>query len=431
MNTLGLIYATLGKGGIERGASFQIPMFRKAGWRVVVFTSFPASENDYRISSDFVHVCIGADDTADRSRRLSEALREQGVDLLVHHDAYRADVLASDLSAARAAGVKAIVFWHSVFSHFLLRRGRQLEAKALFEACRLADAMITLTAADAAFFRLYGIPAEAIPYADPDLMKGFVRAAWPRRMVWMGRFVELKRPLDAVKIAERVVARFPDAELAMLGDGEELSAVRDYLACRPALARAVRLEGFQANVRPFLEASGVGLVTSRFEGYCHAAVEMQMASLPIVAYEMPWLDALNAASGVEQVAQGDVAAAAEAVCRLFDDPEACRSAGVRARAAYDGVVAPRDQVAAHAEFFGRVRRGDLDDLRRIEPEAARVAIDTLVLHADQALRLAAEDVRAEERAAFARALAANRSYRLGRALAWPWRKCRDIFRPRG
>ena len=426
MKTLGLIYAMLGKGGIERGASFQIPMFKKVGWRVVVFTSFPSDRDDYQISSDFVHVCIGADDTMGRSRRLADAVRKCGVDLLVHHDAYRADVLAADLVVAHELGVKAIVFWHSVFSHFLLRRGRQLEAKVLFEACRRADAMITLTETDAAFFRLYGIPAQSIPYADPDLMVGFVRTAWPRRMVWMGRFVELKRPLAAVKICERVLARFSDAELVMLGDGDARSEVRDYLASRPALAKAVRLEGFHADVRPFLETSGVGLVTSRFEGYCHAAVEMQMASLPIVAFEMPWLDTLKPESGVVQVSQEDVAAAAEAVCRLFADPEVCRREGGKARAAYDGTVATRDQAAAYAEFFGRVQRGDLDDLRRVAPEAARVAINTFVLHADLSLRLISEDVRAE----CARTLFANGSYRLGRALTWPWRKCRNIFLPK-
>ena len=428
MKTLGLVYACLGKGGIERGASFQIPMFRKAGWRVVVFTSFPSADGDYRVSSDFVHVCIGADETDDRSRKLADALRGHGVEMLVHHDAYRADVLAVDLAVAHDAGVKAVVFWHSVFTHFLLRRGRQLEAKALFEACRRADAMITLSEADAAFFRLYGVPAQAIPYADPDLMDGFSRSEWPCRVVWMGRFVELKRPLDAVKVFELVQPRFPDAEFVMLGAGDEavVEEVKKYLDGRPALARAVRLAGFHADVRPFLETAGVGLLTSRFEGYCHSLVEFKMASLPVVAYEMPWLDTLAPGTGAVQVPQGDVAAAATAVCRLLGDPSEARREGLRARAAYE-VIAARDQDAAYADFFGRVARGDLDDLRRMEPTAARAMIDTFVLHADAALRLIAEEARDAAKAECAACLAADRSYRVGRILTWPYRIAKRIW----
>ena len=426
MKTLGLVYAALGKGGIERGASFQIPMFRKAGWRVVVFTALPASDDDYLAPDCCAHVCIGVDETAGRSQKLAAALQAHGVDLLVHHDAYRADVLAADLAIAHAEGVKAVVFWHSVFSHFYLRRGRQLEAKSLFEAVRGADAMITLTSTDAVFFRLYGIPAQPIPYADPDLMSGFVRESWPRRLIWMGRFVELKRPLDALRIFERVLGRFSDAEFLMLGDGDETPVIRDYLAAHPRLAKSVICPGFVNDVRPFLEKAGVGLLTSRFEGYCHSIVEMQMASLPVVAYEMPWLDTLGTEAGALQVSQGDVAAAADVLCRLLDDREECRRRGGMARAAYEA-IAGRDQERVYAEFFDRVMRGELDVLRRIDPDAAGAAVRTFVLHADAALRLAAEDVRAETLEAYARYMATNRSYRIGRALTWPLRECRKLL----
>lgn len=428
MKTLALIYACLGKGGIERGASFQIPMFIKAGWRVVVLTSFPSGEDDYGVSAGFVRVCIGLDGTEDRFRRLADALRSHGADILVHHDAYRADVLAGDLSVAREAGVKSVVFWHSVFSHFLLRRGRQTEAKSLFEACRAADAIIALSEADAAFFRMYGIPAQAIPYADPDLAAGFVRREWPRRLVWTGRFVELKRPLDAVKIFELVLARFPDAEFAMLGCGDKAveAAVAEYVSSRPSLARAVRLAGFRRDVAPFLEAAGVGLVTSRFEGYCHSLVEMKMASLPVVAYEMPWLDTLAPGTGAVQVPQGDVAAAAAAVCRLFGDPQAIRREGLLARAAYEKIAA-RDQISLYSDFFGRVMRGDTDGMLLADSRAARAVMETFVLHADEAVRLAAEDARAAAEEECARVFEAGCSYRIGRVLTWPLRKMRGLF----
>lgn len=420
MRTLGLFYQALGKGGIERGASFQIPMFVSLGWNVVVFTNAPARDTDYENAADYRHVCLGAfdGDVAARRARVAAALRDNGVDLIIHHDAYVPDSLKADLEGARAAGVKAIVFWHSVFTHFLLRRGRQLETRALWKASTLADAMITLTKTDETFFRLYGIPALAIPYSDSDLMKGFVRPSWPRRMLWMGRFVELKRPMDALRIAERILPAHPDAELVLLGDGECEPEMRAWVAKHPEMVKAVRFEGFRNDVRPCLEQAGVGLVTSRFEGYCHSIVEMKMAALPIVSYDMPWLDTVRPGSGVVSVPQGDVTAAADAVCRLFADERERRRLGGLSRQSFAEITST-DQAAAYDGLFGQVLSGEVSSCRLPDPSRVPVVMETLSAHVEEALRLATE-TRDE-------VWQRDRSYRLGRAISWPYRAVKRIL----
>lgn len=397
MKTIGLVYGNLSLGGIQRGASFQIPMFAAWGYRVVVLTNAPASDQDYPVEGMSARVPIGVapGDTERRARAVERIIREYGIDILVHHHAYSCEEPRADILGASYAHVPVIVFWHSVFSHFLLRKTRQLEAKPVFEACRGAVAMITLTKTDEAFFRMSGCPALAIPYSDPDLMKGFLRTDHPRRIVWMGRFDEMKRPMDAVRIFAKVFARFPDAELYMLGaaaDPRVDEDLRSFVASVAGLSDAVHFEGFQKDVRPYLAKCGVGLVTSRFEGYCHSIVEMKMASLPVVAYEMPYLDTLKPESGAIQVPQGDVDAAADAVCGLFVDAEACRRQGALARKSYEEIV-DVDQKGSYERLFESVLSGQTDALLKIDPQYARLVVRTAVDHVDAALRLMDETVR--------------------------------------
>ena len=422
MKTIGLIYGNLSLGGIQRGASFQIPMFQAWGWRVVVMTYREPTAADYDIAGIGSRYCIGPEacHAISRADRLAELLAREHVDVIVHHFAYDAANLREDLLGAKRAGVPVVVFWHSVFSHFYLRRTQQLQARALFEACRQASAMITLTKTDECFFRMLGVPALAIPYSDADLMTGFRRTEHAKKLLWMGRFIELKRPLDAVRIFERVLSRHPDAELYMLGVPKEAKLAEDptaYVASRPALSRAVHFEGFQKNVRPYLEQCGIGLVTSRFEGFCHAVVEMKMAGLPVVAYDMPYLDTLRPGSGVLTVPQQDMEAAAAAISALLDDPAECRRQGERARASYEE-LASVDQQAAYGNFFEKLGLGQLDEFRALDPQAARAVADTLVEHVDMALELMEGTVRDE--------WARCRSYRLGRAVTWPLRMLKRL-----
>ena len=104
MKTIGLVYGDLSIGGIQRGASFQIPMFAAWGYRVVVLTNAPASDRDYPVEGMSARVPIGvaAGDTERRARAVERIIREYGIDILIHHHAYsceepRADILGASV----------------------------------------------------------------------------------------------------------------------------------------------------------------------------------------------------------------------------------------------------------------------------------------------------------------------------------------------
>lgn len=360
---IAMIYRELGTcGGIQRGASFQVGQFREWGYEPIVLTEKKLGRDEGRDS------------------RLAAILRECGAEAVIEHDTYNKVKFSADVAAAREVGVPFVVFWHSVFS-CLVASGFK-KAAEVYPILENVDAVVALSPADEAFFRLIGLRALAIPYCDADLMDGFVRKDYPRRIIWMGRFVPEKRVRDAVLILKRLRESVPDAELTVLGGGnlEENREFEEFVASSGLPKGAVTFAGYQKNVRPFLEEAGAGLVTSEFEGFSHAIVEMKMASLPVVSYAMPYLETLKEGSGALQVPQGDVAAAAESLAGLLRNPQECARQGRLARESY-GKLRAFDQRAAYERLFGDLRRPVEDSgLMTPDPSWGRRLFDIMVEH---------------------------------------------------
>ena len=366
-------------GGIQREASFQIGTFAGWGYEPVVI-----SEKD-----------IGSDDG--RSSRLEALLRERSAEIVIEHDAYDVKKLAADLKASHAVGVPFVVFWHSVFS-WMIANGNA-RAEAVLGKVASADAVITLSPTDQAFFRVMGCRALAIPPCDADIMGGFRRTEHPHNIVWLGRLVDLKRPLHAIQILELLRHDVNDAKLFMLGDGDPkvCSLIDDYVRDRPHLREAVHLYGFQKDVRPYLEAAGAGLVTSKFEGFCHSIVEMKMASLPVVAYEMPYLLTIDEGTGAFQVPQGDIEAAASVLAKLFHNPRECFRQGELARKSYE-LLSSFDHRKAYERLFADLAKPQGESsLLSVDPDAARNAMRVLIEHAQMGFTAVKERMKGQAR----------------------------------
>ncbi|HVW89963.1 MAG TPA: glycosyltransferase family 4 protein [Gaiellaceae bacterium] len=148
---------------------------------------------------------------------------------------------------------------------------------------------------------------------------------------WAGRLTTIKRPLDLV----RATAAVDGASLVIAGDGELRGEV-EALAAELGVRNRVRVLGYVEDIGAWYSAFDAFLLTSRNEGAPVVAIEAQAAGVPVVA-----TDAGGTRTVVDDgetgfvVPIGDVAALAERLTRLRDDPalrdELGRTAAARMR----------------------------------------------------------------------------------------------------
>ena len=353
--TIGHIYRVLGGGGIPRGAEAILTVHHAMGHQLVVFTYEPKGMNDFEISVPYRRYVVGSvglleASTPERTRNLRAAIIDSKCDIVIHH-VYYAKSVNDDLRLLKEMGIPTLVQWHTCFSGLIMTNtcvGHVLEQ--IDGVVKSASGVITLSHTDKAFFELLGVPAIHIPYSDPDMFESVPVHGDGHHLIWTGRMVPSKRPLHAVQILEHVLERFPDATLTMLGDGVLRKEIEEYVAARPELSGHVSLPGFINDVAPYLRAADIFLVTTAVEGFMHSLMEAKLAALPIVGYRMDYLDTTRPNTGCCAVPQGDVAAAAEEVCRLLADSDERHRLGAMARKDFEWFL-NIDQKSLYSKAF--------------------------------------------------------------------------------
>ena len=388
---LGIMCGSLRPGGIERVVTHLVPMFVENGFGVVLMTSAPPTAMEYELPAGCIRLTTGLD-SEDRSRydRIRAAILMYGIDTVIAHEYYMLTI-GRDIAAIHSAGAHAVVHHHSIFSNMYLRDARERALPQLIDAYSSADAMITLSDIDADFFGLMGCKTFKIVDPVPDIPPRGTKKSSGHTLIWAARFVGGKRPLDAVKIFERVHQKVADAKLVMLGDGHaaQKKLVDDYLASRPELGKAVARMGHQPDVFAFERNADVFLTTTEFDGFSLSIIEAKAMGLPVVTYSMPYLETVQPGTGVLSVPQRDVAAAADAVVRIFNDEALRTKLSVESRASYEHFAA-LDQWAAYSWLFEMLDgKGALPE-RDVKCESARIIVKTLLNHVDMAMERIAE-----------------------------------------
>ena len=383
---LGVMCSSLRPGGIERVVTHLVPMFVKNGFDIVLMTSAPATDIEYALPEGCIRVTTGRD-SENRARYdcIRAAILKYGIEKVIVHEYYMLTV-GKDIDTIHSAGAQAIVHHHSVFSNMYLRENRERVLPQLLKAYRSADALIALSDIDADFFYMMGCKTIKITDPVPDIPPPERKASTGHTLIWVARFVDGKRPLDAIKIFELVLQQVTDARLIMLGDGEtsQTKLVNDYLSTRPDLCKAVSLKGHQPNVFEFELDADVFLTTSKFDGFSLSIIEAKAMGLPVVSYAMPYLETVKPGTGVLSVPQGGIAAAAAAVVRIFNDGELYQRLSRESRSSYEHFAA-HDQWGSYSKLF-KALDGIIDfPDRDVGSESAKIIAGTLLDHVDTAM----------------------------------------------
>lgn len=275
--------------------------------------------------------------------------RERYDALIVHGYAHATDWLA--FFGARRSGTPILLRGESTLLG--RRSGWAAGAKrwALRRLLRRVEATLAIGRLNREFYRAQGVPEArifSVPYAVDNETFGVEADRWrPLRrelrgelglppdlpvVLYVGKLIGRKRPLDLLEAYARVVGGHP-AALVFLGEGAERPRLEAEIARRKL--SGVSITGFvnQGEIGRYYAAADVLVLPSSHEPWGLVLNEAMCFGLPVIAS-----DAVGAAPDLVRVGEngfvysvGDVPALADALRRLLADPGARARMGARSR----------------------------------------------------------------------------------------------------
>ena len=315
--TIGIYYVRYFNGGVERVLSKLFPLFKSHGYRIVFFTDIIKEELEYDIPNDVVRVMVGYEGgRKERCERFLEAIKKHKVDVFCSH-AYGGNILY-DIFCIRQAGIPVVLEYHNNFRFIMDVLGKN----AVALACGV-DVLVTLSRVDEMFWRLMGgnsiyVPNPVEPAEDEHSKVN------PYTILWLQRIDQLqKKVLDLPIIMEYVTQEIPEAQLYIVGasDKPEIEGQLREMIKERGLTGNMKLLGFHTDVGKFYRQATVMLMTSAFEGFPMTVAESKRYGVPLVMYELPYLELLRDKKGYIPVPQNDRLGAANALIKVLRDEE--------------------------------------------------------------------------------------------------------------
>ena len=326
---IGIYYYHLTIGGVQRVISLLIPLYQQLGYELVLITDKAQSQIDFPLPSSIPRVQIYDYEKTDRttlSLRLADWERIQKqyqLDLVVYH-AWTSPLLLWDMLWLKQQDISVVVQTHSVFSYSLINLNK--EFASLPYVLGLCDGIVTLSAADQAFWSCFNDNVHLIPNPISNDLLNSPSASPGKDMenlvVWIGRFSNEKQPWDAINIMSKVIKACPSAKLYMIGDADNSILEKCQKSIqRQSLENNIKLLGFQKDVSQFLLNAKVNLITSKYEGYSMVLLESIAYGIPSVIYDMPYLELAKPECGVINVEPNNCNEAATEIVNLLENPQ--------------------------------------------------------------------------------------------------------------
>ena len=377
VRTVGFFYHRLYNGGVERVLSELIPMFDAWGYNTVCFVE-EENENDYPLPENCRKVILpttikieGADYGA-HSKAFYSELKKNKVDVVLYQAA-NSPWLLYDMLTAKAAGAKFAVTLHELMSTFMLYDMPRFAQKPF--VLRLADGVQTIVRSDEAFLCDFGVNARYIP--NPFILPAEHSPVAKNglRILWVGRLEAFqKRPEDALAIFSKVLYSIPQARLYIVGSSGEKEGDEAFakIVRGRGLDKNVELCGFMQDPSSYYRDCDVLLMTSRFEVAPMVFGEAMSYGLPVVAYEMPYVEFIRNGAGCICVEQGDINSAAKELVRVLKDSALRAELSARSLSAAQQ-FADTDLHTAWSQFFAA-----LGQLPAEQDENMRIFLENLL-----------------------------------------------------
>lgn len=170
-----------------------------------------------------------------------------------------------------------------------------------------------------------GISSDRIQKINPGVDTRFFRPGNKTdnpSIVLLGRLMDYKRPDHVVRAMTKVVKRFPDATLTVIGDGPRLDHTRT-VAKDLGIETSVLFTGRvpDERVASILASSWVNVHAATSEGWGFSIMEASASGVPTVAYNVPGVsEAIQTGKNGILVENDNIDALGEGLISVVDNP---------------------------------------------------------------------------------------------------------------
>lgn len=341
IKTIGIFYRRYYSGGVERVISLLMPLFVSHGYRVILITEEIRQELEYPIPSSVTRYVVRSSYKDGRADDWDKVVREAQIDVLIHNMTSNPIVLY-DCFFLQTKGVKVVLYRHETsFQDIACGLDRFLFCNQLPFLYLFANKIVLLSRMEEEYFRAFGLSAKYLP--NPmDI--GNVSNDYhhdEQKILWVGRLDSMQKNfLDALEIIETVVKTRPHVKCDIVGEAfspgsDEL--VKKFISDH-GLINNVKWHGYTLNMDSFYRHATLLLVTSAYESFPMVVVESKSYGVPLVIYELPYLELLHKKEGYISIRQGDKNAAARACIDLLDNKELAQFMSNCARRSLDEFI---------------------------------------------------------------------------------------------
>lgn len=320
-----IFYPTLENlGGIERVIKAQARIFSQRGICVSIVTEQPVVTLRPGLE-DYADFFVMSDvNPAYDFTSFDSFIKEKKVEAFILHGAHyeSAVIIAEHL---RSCQLKVILNIHFSFPSPLYISGDEELLDKHLQVARQCDVVATVSAIDAVFWNSLGV--HAIHVQNPINVKTkrqqlLSRTKTARRnLLWIGRMMEPKQPVEALFILQEIIKLLPDVRLTMLGGSLFSCKALSKKAKELGVSNNVCFAPECSNVDDFYADADMHLLTSLTESFCLVLAEAKSRGIPTAMYDIPFLELVGSGKGIISAPYARHKELADKIVKVLTDEE--------------------------------------------------------------------------------------------------------------
>lgn len=325
---IAIYYSMMKYGGVGRVISLMLPIYKYMGYEVILITE-DMSDVDYYIPDSVKRYVVTRMDVIGEEagllfrkhvEEMAHILTQEKIDVLIHHKSQR-PLFLYDIILAKLLGIYTVAERHQLFTEEFCSMHDLFPTQV--ETFKMLDKLIVLSKTDVLYWRSVGVDACYIENPFNISLSNLKHNPHNEDIVWIGRLaIVQKQYLDILDIAKEVIVRKPNARFLIYGNGadKEVELLNTEIKKR-SLTENVFYCGYQTDISQIYENARIHLVTSAFEAFPMGIYESRICGIPLVMYELPYLELLKSGKGYLAADSGNIEAMADNICRILEDKE--------------------------------------------------------------------------------------------------------------